>query len=106
MTIVALAIKKSLHDWHHASLGLLMGLTLNLMVTALIKNTVGRPRPDFIDRCQPQEGAKDSSIYGLSNSSICTRKDLLRDGYKSFLSGHSSSKNKFINTQHMMIMRH
>jgi diacylglycerol diphosphate phosphatase/phosphatidate phosphatase len=82
-----------MHDWHHASLGLLMGLTLNLMVTEVFKNTVGRPRPDFIDRCQPRVGVTDP-VFGLTDSSICTRTDLLKDGFKSFLSGHSSSKNK------------
>ena len=91
MTFTALAIKRNLHDWHHSSLGLLMSLTLTLMITALFKNTVGRPRPDFIDRCQPLEGAVDSPVYGLSNTTICTRTSLLTDGYKSFLSGHSSS---------------
>src|ERR1051325_164964 len=90
MTFTALVIKKSMHDWHHSSLGLLMGLTLTLMITALFKNTVGRPRPDFIDRCQPKVGDTDPE-FGLSSSAICTRTDLLRDGYKSFLSGHSSS---------------
>ncbi|GBC06444.1 hypothetical protein RclHR1_06830012 [Rhizophagus clarus] len=91
MTFVALVIKKSMHDWHHASLGLLMGLTLALMVTEVFKNTVGRPRPDFLDRCQPKAGATDSPVFGLSDASICTRTDLLKDGFKSFLSGHSST---------------
>jgi diacylglycerol diphosphate phosphatase / phosphatidate phosphatase len=91
MSLTALVIKRSSHDCHHASLGLLMGFTLTLMITALFKNTVGRPRPDFIDRCQPREDAVDP-FRGLSNFSICTRTDLLRDGFKSFLSGHSSSK--------------
>uniref|UniRef100_A0A1D1XEG1 Lipid phosphate phosphatase 2 n=1 Tax=Anthurium amnicola TaxID=1678845 RepID=A0A1D1XEG1_9ARAE len=90
MTVVALAIKKSLHDWHHASLGLLMGLTLTLMVTEVFKNTVGRPRPDFIDRCRPIAGATDP-VLGLSDDKICTRTELLKDGFKSFLSGHSSN---------------
>jgi len=90
MIFTALVIKRSSHDCHHASLGLLMGLTLTLMTTALFKNTVGRPRPDIIDRCQPREGAVDP-VFGLSDDSICTRTELLRDGFKSFLSGHSST---------------
>ncbi|CAG8618724.1 20296_t:CDS:2 [Rhizophagus irregularis] len=85
ITFVALAIKKSMHDWHHASLGLLMGLTLTLMVTEVFKNTVGRPRPDFIDRCQPS-AAFDPGL-GLSNSTICTRTDLLKDGFKTSFAG-------------------
>ena len=92
MTFTALVIRRSPHDCHHASLGLLMGLTLTLMITELFKNTVGRPRPDFIDRCQPREGSVDP-VHGLSDYSICTRTVLLNDGFKSFLSGHSSSKN-------------
>src|SRR2546423_1086003 len=92
MTFTALVIRRSSHDYHHATLGLLMSFTLTLLITALFKNTVGRPRPDFIDRCQPTEGSVDP-VYGLSNDLICTRTDLLKDGFKSFLSGHSSSKN-------------
>lgn len=90
ITFVALAIKRSLHDWHHGLLGLLLSLSLTSMLTEILKITVGRPRPDFIDRCQPIEGSVDP-IYGLSNLDICTRTDLLKDGFKSFPSGHSSS---------------
>src|SRR5688500_15634994 len=92
MTITALVIRKSSHDCHHASLRLMIGLTSILMITALIKNTIGRPRPDFIDRCQPREGSVDP-LHGLSDYAICTRTELLKDGFKSFLSGHSSGKN-------------
>ncbi|CAG8495482.1 13263_t:CDS:2 [Acaulospora colombiana] len=93
MTGISLIIKKSLHDWHHATLGLILSLSLTLMVTEVFKNTVGRPRPDFIDRCQPVNGSTDASVYGLSTSSICTQTDhaLIKDGFKSFISGHSSS---------------
>jgi diacylglycerol diphosphate phosphatase/phosphatidate phosphatase len=90
ITFVALVIKKSLHDWHHGSLGLLLSMSLTILVTQTFKILVGRPRPDFIDRCQPINGSTDAQIYGLSSSEICTRTDLLTDGFKSFLSGHSS----------------
>lgn len=62
------------------------------LVTNLIKLMVGRPRPDLINRCLPEEGAHDHPVYGLSNVTICTSKDydILNDGFKSFPSGHSS----------------
>ncbi|KAH8916976.1 PAP2-domain-containing protein [Atractiella rhizophila] len=52
--------------------------------------TVGRPRPDLIDRCQPAAGSVNAPVYGLVTSAICTRTDLLTDGFRSFPSGHSS----------------
>jgi diacylglycerol diphosphate phosphatase / phosphatidate phosphatase len=60
-------------------------------VTQFSKITVGRPRPDVIDRCQPTLGSADP-IYRLSNATICTQTDhtIMRDGWRSFPSGHSS----------------
>lgn len=57
------------------------------------KNAVGKPRPDFIDRCQPVRGSHDPVPFGLSNSTICTQTDqaIMKDGFRSFPSGHSST---------------
>ena len=46
---------------------------------------------DIIDRCQPPAGAVDP-VFGLSNWTICTQEEnkILRDGFRSFPSGHSS----------------
>ncbi|CAG8676648.1 12504_t:CDS:2, partial [Acaulospora morrowiae] len=95
ITAVSLVIKKSMHDWHHATLGLILGLSLTLLVTEVFKTTVGRPRPDFIDRCQPKNGSVDSPVFGLSTSAICTQTNqgILKDGFKSFISGHASTTN-------------
>jgi diacylglycerol diphosphate phosphatase/phosphatidate phosphatase len=59
-----------------------------------MKNAIGKPRPDLIDRCQPAPGSVDPLPFGLSNSTICTQKDaaILKDGFRSFPSGHSSSE--------------
>ena len=46
---------------------------------------------DFLDRCRPLLGDTNPSIFTLSNSSVCTRTTLLKDGYRSFPSGHCSS---------------
>ncbi|RXK41753.1 hypothetical protein M231_00988 [Tremella mesenterica] len=62
------------------------------VVTQVIKMSVGRPRPDLINRCEPAPGAIDHPVYGLSTVEICTSVHIARlnDGFKSFPSGHSS----------------
>lgn len=75
-------------------LGLALSVCLALVTTNIFKNTVGRPRPDFIDRCQPVTDAVNLvAAYGLSNSSICQQSNhaILKDGFRSFPSGHSST---------------
>jgi diacylglycerol diphosphate phosphatase/phosphatidate phosphatase len=46
---------------------------------------------DIIDRCTPAPGSVDPT-HGLSTSAICTQTDqfIMRDGFRSFPSGHSS----------------
>ncbi|ESK96891.1 hypothetical protein Moror_6469 [Moniliophthora roreri MCA 2997] len=80
---------RSWWDLHNSTLGLILGLALTGSITQFVKITVGRPRPDLIDRCQPPPGSTDPE-FGLSTWLICTRTDLLRDGFRSFPSGHSS----------------
>ncbi|EPQ58178.1 PAP2-domain-containing protein [Gloeophyllum trabeum ATCC 11539] len=82
---------RSFWDAHNSLLGLVLGLAITGTITQFTKLTVGRPRPDVIDRCQPVPGSADP-IYKLSNSSICTQTDayILKDGFRSFPSGHSS----------------
>ncbi|KAL1922043.1 uncharacterized protein VTP21DRAFT_10685 [Calcarisporiella thermophila] len=87
----SIVIRRSLYDFHNGVLGLLLCITMVVMVTDVLKVSVGRPRPDFIDRCQPLPGSQDP-LWALSNATICTQTDsyIIRDGYKSFPSGHSS----------------
>lgn len=69
------------------------------------KITVGRPRPDFIDRCQPPADAHDPT-FGMSNYTICTTPmdtHMMIDGFKSFPSGHSSCKQESGEPNWMMI---
>lgn len=39
------------------------------------KLCAGRPRPDVIDRCQPEDGAANAVLYGLTTVSVCTQTD-------------------------------
>ncbi|KAF7295049.1 PAP2-domain-containing protein [Mycena indigotica] len=83
---------RSWWDLHNSLLGLVLSLSITGSVTQVTKLTVGRPRPDMLDRCQPKPGSVDP-IFGLSDSSICTtvaNSPTLMDGFRSFPSGHSS----------------
>ncbi|ORZ26626.1 phosphatidic acid phosphatase type 2/haloperoxidase [Lobosporangium transversale] len=99
IAVISIFYRKSYTDLHNGFLGLFLAQSLVLIVTDCVKIAVGRPRPDFLDRCLSlYDNAKAGTPLGLlsdppnllSNSSICTRTDLLRDGFKSFPSGHSS----------------
>ncbi|KAM0756604.1 acid phosphatase/Vanadium-dependent haloperoxidase [Meredithblackwellia eburnea MCA 4105] len=93
MAILAVFWRRSFWDLHNALLGLLLALALATAVTNIVKVTVGRPRPDFIDRCQPLKDAINAIPYGLANVTVCTSdqtSNTFIDGFKSFPSGHSS----------------
>ncbi len=70
---------RSGHNFHHAALGLAETLSLTFLVTNIFKVTVGRLRPDFLERCQPDA------------NNVCTGEaSVVRKGRRSFPSGHSS----------------
>uniref|UniRef100_A0A0D9UWJ8 Phosphatidic acid phosphatase type 2/haloperoxidase domain-containing protein n=1 Tax=Leersia perrieri TaxID=77586 RepID=A0A0D9UWJ8_9ORYZ len=55
-TIVFLSIytvRRDVYDLHHAILGVLYSVMITAVVTTVVKNAVGRPRPDFFWRCFP-----------------------------------------------------
>nr|ODN89983.1 PAP2 domain-containing protein [Cryptococcus depauperatus CBS 7841] len=85
-------VARNAWDMHNSILGLFMSCLMTGVITQVIKMSVGRPRPDLIARCLPVKGAADHPVFGLSTVAICTNPDqfLLKDGFKSFPSGHSS----------------
>lgn len=63
-------------------LDLLLAQGAAFVITGTMKNLVGKPRPDLIDRCQPRAGSVDPPVFGLSSIEICTQtsKAILTDG--------------------------
>lgn len=70
-------------------LGLLVALMLTSFLTDVVKNAVGRPRPDLLSRCKPSRGTKDNVLVAWT---VCTESNqhILQEGWRSFPSGHSS----------------
>lgn len=85
----ALVARPGLHQAHVSILGLFISMALTTFLTDVIKNSVGRPRPDLIARCKPKE---DTPSHTLLTIEVCTatNSSVLQDGWRSFPSGHSS----------------
>ncbi|KAF2824040.1 PAP2-domain-containing protein [Ophiobolus disseminans] len=85
----ALLVRPGTHKAHVTLLGWFISMILTLFITDVIKNAVGRPRPDLIARCKPAPG---TPAHELVTFEVCTETDhhVLHDGWRSFPSGHSS----------------
>ncbi|SGZ31070.1 BQ5605_C047g12297 [Microbotryum silenes-dioicae] len=75
------ALRRSVHEMHHAALGLLASRALMTITVEFIKNRVGRLRPDFLDRC----------AYSVLSHDCTGPHHLVKDGRRSFPSGHTSA---------------
>ncbi|XP_057436501.1 lipid phosphate phosphatase 2-like isoform X2 [Lotus japonicus] len=79
--------RRDIYDLHHAILGLLFSILVTAVLTDAIKDAVGRPRPDFFWRCFPD--GKD--VYDALGNVVCHGdKDVIKEGHKSFPSGHTA----------------
>ncbi|KAF7548379.1 hypothetical protein G7Z17_g7098 [Cylindrodendrum hubeiense] len=99
----ALVWKRKLWELHVGWLGLALALVSAWFFTESMKNIFGKPRPDLLDRCNPDlENVEKYIVGGLSwgnmtgqlvSAKICrqTDKSILNDGFRSYPSGHSSS---------------
>lgn len=88
MTYCAI-LRPEKHFSHVSVLGFITCVWLTSFVTDVLKNAIGRPRPDLISRCQPELGTpKDQWVTW----EVCTvkNKHILEEGWRSFPSGHSS----------------
>ncbi|OCL07688.1 PAP2-domain-containing protein [Glonium stellatum] len=86
-------LKDRLWELNCGILGLLLAVAASFTITGALKNAIGKPRPDLIARCIPPPGAVDPQPFGLSDHSLCTQTNnaILKDGFRSFPSGHSST---------------
>ena len=95
--------RRKLWEWNTGWLGLALALASAFFVTQGLKDLLGKNRPDFIARCQPDVAhVAQYAVGGLGLSygeapvvvdwHICRTTDVetLRDGFASFPSGHSS----------------
>lgn len=78
-------LKRNKRDIFEAILCITLIYTLNGFLTSFIKVLVGRPRPDFYERCSPDVTKNDNVILHCTGSN-----KLVMEGRKSFPSGHSS----------------
>lgn len=81
-------IRRNVYDMHHAILGLLFSVLITGVITDAIKDAVGRPRPDFFWRCFPDGKGV---FHPVTSNVMCTGvKSVIKEGHKSFPSGHTS----------------
>ncbi|KAG8936011.1 hypothetical protein FRC02_005207 [Tulasnella sp. 418] len=79
--IIVGALRRSAHEVHHGVLACWSGICIAHLITDILKNRIGRLRPDFLARC-----AWDAAKKTCTGSS-----GLVKGGRMSFPSGHSSS---------------
>ncbi|KAF7327695.1 Diacylglycerol pyrophosphate phosphatase 1 Short-DGPP phosphatase [Mycena kentingensis (nom. inval.)] len=92
LIISNLILSRNMWDLHHALLGLTVAFAFMGTFVEIVRISVGRPRPDFIARCNPFPGSKNGEFFGLANITICqTAADdpIIKDGMRSFFSGHA-----------------
>ncbi|KAJ7582477.1 phosphatidic acid phosphatase type 2/haloperoxidase [Mycena floridula] len=82
---------KRFWDLHTGMLALTLTYSICGTLSQVTRVVVGRPRPDFIARCNPLPGSVNAQFSGLSNITICQTpfEPLLKDGMRSFFSGHA-----------------
>ncbi|KAK0710098.1 phosphatidic acid phosphatase type 2/haloperoxidase [Lasiosphaeria miniovina] len=92
MVAYNLASRAALHKQHVTVLGLAIALILTAFLTDVVKNMVGRARPDLLARCMPDPKLLRDAPGPLVSINVCTQKHhhTLHDGWRSFPSGHSS----------------
>ncbi|KAL2018077.1 hypothetical protein VTK56DRAFT_1263 [Thermocarpiscus australiensis] len=89
LTAYNLARNAPAHKHHVTLLGLAISLILTSFLTDVVKNMVGRPRPDLLARCAARPGTPRDTLVTVE---VCTQPDrhTLHDGWRAFPSGHSS----------------
>ncbi|KAH9838810.1 putative diacylglycerol pyrophosphate phosphatase 1 [Teratosphaeria destructans] len=89
LAIWTIFLKPPIHKAHVTLLGLATSIILTTFLTDVLKDAIGRPRPDLIARCNPDADAPKDVLVTIQ---VCkeSRHHVLHDGWRSFPSGHSS----------------
>jgi diacylglycerol diphosphate phosphatase/phosphatidate phosphatase len=94
VTLTNLATHAPRHKHHVTLLALAIALILTSLLTDIIKNAVGRPRPDLLARCAPKPDTPRDILVTIAvcttDTSVPSYHHKLHDGWRSFPSGHSS----------------
>jgi hypothetical protein len=94
----------------------LLGIGVSFATTTVIftgvKNLTGKPRPNFLERCQPDLnniaahtvggfGQSFSPLWAMVDVEICQQPDKrwLNDGFRSFPSGYTSGEPAYVDLQ-------
>lgn len=95
--------KKQLYwNLHVSCLSTLTANSLQVFVVSILKNLVGKPRPDFISRCMPDYNILLPTPSRTADVSICrnnARGRILQQGFQSYPSGHAA----VVSTNFMML---
>lgn len=89
-TLVVGHPKHKLYLGYISILGLLVSIFVNELFTDVLKNWIGRHRPDFIARCIPRPDAPVNVLVYAKDVCTTTHKHRLADGFRTTPSGHSS----------------
>jgi hypothetical protein len=85
MILFNFGVGASAHKHEVTYLAMAITLALTSLLTDIIKNAVGRPRPDLISRCKPGPDTQPNTLVTIS---VCTETDhhVLHDGWRYVLS--------------------
>ncbi|KAJ3045649.1 hypothetical protein HDV00_007774 [Rhizophlyctis rosea] len=105
--ITAFSLRKSInvnYDLQTSILGLATSLAFTLVLTQIIKCATGSLRPDFLARCQPVYDPNDQILHRViaCNGDYKT----IKEGRKSFFSGHSSFSHAALVYVSLYLSRH
>ena len=98
------SIRRKLWEWNAAWMGLGVALALSFAISSGAKEVVGKPRPNFLARCNPDMSKRlEATVGGIGEQieegitlyswKICRETGpLLDEGFRSFPSAHASSR--------------
>lgn len=90
VAVVVTTSRNKIYVTYVSAMGLFISTLMAGIVTDILKNFIGRHRPDFLARCVPREDAPLNTMVFAQD--VCTTDNIPRllDGFRTTPSGHSS----------------